>query len=251
MKYKITIEYDGTNYVGWQKQPKLPSIQEKIEYAVTQFSKQVVEVYGSGRTDAGVHAIGQVAHLTLHKEYDEYRVLCALNYYLKNEAIAIIAVHKVNEQFHARFSANNRKYIYKIINRKAPLTIDRNLAWHVHTSLEITAMQQGAKFLLGTHDFSTFRAAECQAQSPIKTIDSIVLYHNQEIITFEITAKSFLHHQVRNMVGTLCQVGLGKWQPRDIEQAIQKQDRKYGGPTAPACGLYFHSVHYDDKRFVL
>ena len=244
MKYKITIEYNGTGYVGWQAQPNHSSIQEQIEQAITKFSNEKPSVYGAGRTDAGVHALGQVAHFSLQKEYNEHSILQSINYFLKDKAIAILNIQKVPEDFHARFSAKKRRYIYKIINRKAPLCLEYNLAWHVHKELDTDKMQKGADFLIGTHDFSTFRASECQAKSAIKTIDKISITQNQESIIFDIVAQSFLHHQVRNIVGTLQQVGLKKWSPQDIQTAKNKKNRQYGGITAPAYGLYFHSVIY-------
>lgn len=243
-RYKITIEYDGTGYVGWQHQPGLPSLQRTIEEALFKFCQEQPEVYGSGRTDAGVHALGQVAHFDLKRPQDPFKIQQALNHYLSEKNISILAVESVSEEFHARFSARYRRYIYRLISRPAILALQRNLAWYVHRPLDLEAMQEGAKHLIGRHDFTTFRATACQSRSPLKTLDKLGITQEGELFIFDIEAPSFLHHQVRNFIGTLKLVGEGKWQPQDVKAALEKKDRKQGGPTAPACGLYFHSVHY-------
>ena len=244
-RYKLVIEYDGTNYVGWQHQPNLPSIQKSIEDAVFSFCQETTEVYGSGRTDAGVHALGQVAHVSLNKEHDPYKVRQGLNFYLKKHSISILSVELVPEDFHARYSAVKRKYIYKMIARPSPLALDKNKAWHIYKPMNLKSMQDGANHLIGLHDFTTFRASECQAKSPVKTIDKIEITQEGDSIFFTLEAQSFLHHQVRNIVGTLKLVGEGKWNPDDIKTALEKKDRSAGGTTAPACGLYFHTVLYN------
>jgi pseudouridylate synthase I len=248
LRYKLLIEYDGTGYVGWQKQPGHPSIQQAIETAIFKFCQAEVEVYGSGRTDAGVHALGQVAHVDLAKEFDLYKMRQALNFYLHPNRIAILEVQRRPAPFHARFSAIKRRYIYRMVARSAPLALDFNKAWHVYRPLSIAAMQAAAPYLLGHHDFSSFRASECQAASPMKTVDKIAITQQGDIIEFFVEAKSFLHHQVRNMVGSLKLVGEGKWTSLDLKAALEACDRRKGGPTAPACGLYFHSVDYEDQE---
>ncbi len=244
-RYKITIEYLGTGYVGWQHQPGLPSIQRAIEDAIFKFCQEQTEVYGSGRTDAGVHALGQVAHFDLKTPQDNHRIQRALNYYLTNDTIRILKVEEAPEDFHARFSALRRRYVYRLISRSASLALERNRAWYAHVPLDLKAMQEGARHLIGRHDFSTFRASACQSKSPLKTLDKLEITQEGELFNFAIEAPSFLHHQVRNFVGTLKLVGEGKWQPDDVKIALEKKDRTAGGPTADACGLYFHSVDYN------
>ncbi len=252
-RYKLTIEYMGRDYKGWQRQNDVPSIQQTIETAIKKFSNQDVRVQATGRTDAGVHARGQVAHVDLDefsKPMDEYAILKAINAYLRPAPISIINVEIVADDFHARFSALNKLYRYRIVNRAAFLAVDRGLVWHIGKPLDVEAMRSGAAHLLGNHDFTTFRDSECQAQSPIKTLDRLDIIERdydgcggREII-FEVEGKSFLHHQVRNIVGTLSLVGLGKWQPEDIRSALEAKDRTKGGPTAPADGLYLMRVDY-------
>ena len=243
-RYKLTIEYDGTGYVGWQHQPGLPSIQRTLEEAVFKFCQEQTEVYGSGRTDAGVHALAQVAHMDLEKPQDPFKIHQAMNHYLAQDTIVVLAVEEVSQEFHARFSAKKRRYVYKLISRAGPLALQRNQAWYVPRPLDLKVMAEGAKHLIGRHDFTTFRAAACQSGSPLKTLDKIDITQDGDLFTFDIEAPSFLHHQVRNFVGTLKLVGEGKWQPLDIKLALEKRDRRQGGPTAPSCGLYFHTVNY-------
>lgn len=250
-RYKLTIEYRGSDYSGWQRQPDVPSIQQAIEEAIHKFSGQSAELTVAGRTDAGVHATGQVAHVDLDeftKPMDEFAIMKAINAHLRPQPISIIEVETVDEDFHARFSATNKLYQYRIINRPAFLTIDDGIAWQIGKPLNVTAMQEGAKYLLGHHDFTTFRDSECQAKSPMKTLDRLdltkKLYPGGCEILVETEGKSFLHHQVRNMVGTLSLVGLRKWQPNDIKTALEQKDRTKGGPTAPSDGLYLVRVEY-------
>ncbi len=252
-KYKLTIEYMGKNYFGWQRQKDVPSIQQAIEEAIFKFSNQEVRVFTAGRTDAGVHALGQVAHVDFDefsRPMNEYSILKAINAYLRPQPISIIKVEKVTSDFHARFSAINKLYRYKIVNRSGFLAVDQGLVWHIGKELNVAAMQEGANYLLGKHDFTTFRDSECQAKSPIKTLDRLDIVTRDydgcggKEILFETEGKSFLHHQVRNMVGTLSLVGLGKWKAQDIKHALEKKDRTKGGPTAPAEGLYMVRVDY-------
>ncbi len=243
-RYKITIEYDGTGTAGWQRQANGSSIQQFIEEAIEQFSKEKVFVYASGRTDAGVHALGQVAHFDLELEHPEYVVQRAVNHFLKPNKIILIDCQIVDNEFHARFSAKKRNYKYVITNRSTPSVLDLNRTWHIRQKLDIDKMQEAANFLIGSHDFTSFRALHCQAQSPVKTIDEIKIYSEGEKIFFTLRATSFLYHMVRNIVGSLVLVGLGKWQPEDIKIALEARDRGKAGPTAPACGLYFTKVEY-------
>lgn len=243
-RYKIIIEYIGTHFVGFQKQKNGLAIQEVIETAIYNFSRENVSIFASGRTDTGVHAFGQVAHFDLHKEYDAFAVKKAINHFLKPHLIAIIECEKVSPDFHARFSSIERSYLYRIINRSAPLIIDKNLAWHISEKLDVKKMQEGASFITGTHDFTSFRATQCQAKSPLKTINSINIEQDGVDIKIYVSARSFLHHMVRNIVGVLMLVGVGKWTPKDIQACLIKRDRKHAGMTAPAHGLYFLKADY-------
>ena len=245
-KYLLEIEYVGTNYSGWQIQDNVPSIEGALESAIKKFCGEDTLVYSSGRTDAGVHAIKMPAHVELSKEYDPYKILMGVNFHLKDagHTISILNVKKVDDDFHARFSCKKRHYIYKILNRPTRPVIMENRVWWVYKDLDIDLMNKVAKHLLGKHDFSTFRAAECQAKSPIKTLDELEIKRNGDEIEFIVSAKSFLHHQVRNMVGTLVLVGKHQWTEQDFIDAFNACDRRRGGPTAPACGLYFNYAEY-------
>ncbi|MBN8828165.1 MAG: tRNA pseudouridine(38-40) synthase TruA [Sphingobacteriia bacterium] len=243
-RYKVTIEYQGTNTAGWQKQKNAASIQEYIEKAIYNFSKENVLVYGAGRTDAGVHALGQVAHFDLIREFDPQIILRATNHFLKNLPVGIVNCKIVDENFHARFSAIRRTYKYKIVNRPAPLIINKNLAWHVSANLDINKMQEAANFLIGKHDFTSFRASECQAKNPIITIDLINIVQNEELIEITVSARSFLHHMVRNIVGTIKMAGEGKICPTQVKNILEARNRTQAGPTAPADGLFLYSVEY-------
>lgn len=249
MRYKITIEYDGTNILGWQRQIDGPSVQEYLENAISLLqsdTSELVQIQGAGRTDAGVHALAQVAHFDLERDIEDWKLRDAINFHLREQSapVVVLNVEKAPQEFNARFSAKGRGYIYKIINRRAPSILKQNRAWWVPVELNIEKMRQGAKHLLGNHDFSSFRAAACQAKSPIKTLDKIDITQQGEEIIFEVEARSFLHHQVRNIVGTLKMVGDGHLQPDDVKKILEAKDRKAAGPTAPACGLYLSKVWY-------
>ena len=242
--FKLIIEYDGTNYSGWQKQENAPSVQETIETAIKGFAGETATLFVAGRTDAGVHAKGQVASFNTSKSFTSQTIKRALNYYLAGKNIVIVEVQEVDNDFNARFSAKKRYYQYVIINRDTPLALDLHRAWHVYPKLDEKIMQEAAQLLIGEHDFSTFRASECQARSPIKTIDKLEIIRENDHIFLNIEAPSFLHHQVRNIVGTLKLVGTHKWTITDFKKALDAKDRRQGGPTAPAHGLYFIKVDY-------
>lgn len=253
IRWKLTIEYDGTDFSGWQRQPNVPSVQQKIEEAITGFCGQEIIIQVAGRTDAGVHAQGQVAHVDLapfKKEMDGFEVAKAINAHLRPEPIAVLTAEIVDEEFHARFGAMNKLYRYRILRRPSPSALEKNQFWHFKRDLDVAAMREGAQHLLGHHDFTTFRDSECQAKSPMRTLDRLDVSARdydgcggQEII-IETEGQSFLHHQVRNMVGTLALVGEGKWQPEDVKTALEAKDRTEGGPTAPASGLSLVRIDY-------
>ena len=247
-RYKIVVEYDGTDFCGWQKQADGASVQEELEKALAVFTHEKTDVFGAGRTDAGVHAYGQVASFELQNEFDPQKMRESFNALVRPHAISVLSVEKAADDFHARFSAVERQYIYKILNRQAPAALDRNRVWHIMQPLDVEAMKEAAKLLLGKHDFSTFRSSECQAKSPIKTLDELTITKRGDYIFFFVRARSFLHHQVRNMVGSLVLVGQGKWTVEDFHQAFDACDRTKGGMTAPACGLYFNSVKYAESE---
>ena len=243
-RYKLTIEYDGAGLVGWQRQPQGLSVQEALETAVTNFCGEVIIVHGAGRTDAGVHALGQVAHLDLTRDAAADVIRGALNHYLRHTAISVIAAEPVPPHFDARLTAVQRAYLYRILNRRAPAALDRGRVWRVAPPLDAEAMQEAAQLLVGHHDFTTFRDRLCQAKSPLRTLDMLEVKRIGDEIRIEARARSFLHRQVRNMAGTLELVGIGRWQPKDVAAALVARDRRAGGPTAPAEGLYLVNVHY-------
>ena len=245
MRFKIIIEYDGTPFVGWQKQENGRSVQASIESAIEKLFDEKITIFGAGRTDAGVHAIGQTAHFDVSKKnFDTYIIKNALNDHLRPLPISILNVEKVNEKFHSRFDAIQRKYLYRIINRKSPLTIEKGRAWQVHKTLNIDSMKDCIPLIVGKHDFTTFRSAHCQSDSPIKTIDEVKITQTDENIFFGISAKSFLHHQVRSIVGSLKMVGEGSWSINDFDIALKSKDRSKCGALAPSEGLYFMEVKY-------
>ncbi len=245
MRYKITIEYNGSEFSGWQKQKQsISSVQETIENAIYNFSHEKVTLYCGGRTDAGVHALGQVAHFDIRKEFEPYRIRNAANYHLKSTDIAVINAEIVNETFHARFSAKKRHYEYRIINRYAPTVLENGRIWQIFKPLSIEIMCKAAKYLVGKHDFSSFRSKYCQSKSPIKTIDSIEIIQDQDHLYIRISALSFLHNQVRIMVGTLVEFGSNNIDPDQILKILNNQDRNYAGTTAPPYGLYLIGIDY-------
>lgn len=245
-RYKLTLEYDGGPFVGWQRQNNGPSVQAALETAAFQFCGQELLVQGAGRTDAGVHALGQVAHLDLPDGAPGDKLRAALNFHLKPAPIAVLEAVPVPDDFHARFSAISRAYLYRILNRRAPPALLRGQVCFVPKPLDVDAMQAAARFLLGHHDFSAFRAAECQANSPMKTLDRLTVSRQGEEIFVVAEARSFLHHQVRNIVGTLNLVGEGKRPPQWMGQVLEGRDRRRAGPTAPAEGLYLTAVGYPE-----
>jgi len=240
----MIIEYFGTHFVGWQKQQSGISVQAVIEDAIFAFTKQKVTVYAAGRTDAGVHARGQVGHFDLDEFIGNVRLMRALNHFIMPHKISIISCEKITEDFHARFSAQRRHYEYIILNRSAYGVIDENRVWHVHQYLDLGKMKKASECLLGHHDFSSFRSKECQAHSPMKTLDQLDIIRDGDYIKFNLSAKSFLHHMVRNIVGTLSMVGAGKFQPEDMKKILDARDRAAAGVTASADGLYFMKVDY-------
>ena len=246
MRYKLTIEYDGTNILGWQRQLDGPSVQQYLEDILDRLNGEHREIASAGRTDAGVHALRQVVHIDLNRDMEPWKIREAFNgNLLAQEApVSVIEVEAVNNDFHARFSANKRAYIYRILNRRAPSPLLKNRVWWVPVPLDVEKMKQGAQYLIGNHDFSSFRAAACQAKSPVKTLDKIEISTQGEEIVFYVEARSFLHHQVRNIVGTLKMVGDGHLKPEDIKTILAAKDRKAAGPTAPAGGLYLCNVEY-------
>jgi tRNA pseudouridine38-40 synthase len=245
-RYQLTIEYDGTGFVGWQRQANGLSVQQALETAVTRFCGQRVTVHGAGRTDAGVHALAQSAHLDLTRPVSPDVLRSAVNHHLRPAAISVLAAAPAPEDFDARLSATSRVYRYRILNRRAPPALDRGRVWQVAPLLDVGAMCEGARHLVGHHDFSTFRDSLCQAKSPLKTLDALELRRVGEEIHIDARARSFLHHQVRNMAGTLKLVGLGRWHPDDVGRALAARDRRAGGPTAPPEGLYLVEVRYPE-----
>jgi tRNA pseudouridine38-40 synthase len=243
-RWKLTIEHDGRPYVGWQRQAQGKSVQQEIEEAIAKFSGETPRLHAAGRTDAGVHALGQVAHFDLKRPTDAKVVREALNAYLRPQPISIVSAEAVDPHFHARMSARHRHYRYIVLNRPAKAALDIGRAWHVPYVLDIAAMRAGAAHLVGKHDFTSFRATECQAKSPVRTLDQLDIVEDGPNLVFVVSARSFLHHQVRNMVGTLILVGRGKWRSEQVVQALAALDRSAAGPTAPPDGLYLVGVDY-------
>ena len=243
-RYKITLEYLGKNYCGWQRQKEDLSLQQIIEEAIFKFSKETVTLEVAGRTDAGVNAYGQVAHFDLETHYDPKRLILSINHFTRPHTIGVVEAELVDDSFHARFSAKHRHYVYKILNRKSINIVNKGLVTFIRYPLDIESMQRAADYLIGHHDFSSFRASECQSKSPIKTMDKIEIIKTGETIEIYFSALSFLHHMVRNIVGSLIMVGNGKWPPEKMQEVLLAKDRKVAGPTAPSEGLYFLKVDY-------
>ncbi|MBC7146498.1 MAG: tRNA pseudouridine(38-40) synthase TruA [Thioclava marina] len=253
-RYAFKIEYDGGPFAGWQRQADQPSVQGAIEAALSRLEPGDHTIAAAGRTDAGVHATAQVAHVDLEKDWDPFRLSEALNYHLRPDPVAILACARVAEDFHARFSAQERRYLFRLVQRRAPMTHDRGLVWRVQNALDIKAMRDGAAHLIGHHDFTTFRSTMCQSNSPVKTLDEIsieeiMIPHGREY-RFHLRARSFLHNQVRSIVGTLERVGAGAWPPGRVGTALAARDRAACGPVCPPQGLYLCGVGYPEDPFI-
>lgn len=243
-RWKITVEYDGSGFVGWQRQANGLSVQEAIETAITGFSGEAITLHGAGRTDSGVHAYAMVAHFDLVKETDAGTVRDALNHHLSTRAASVLTAESVSEDFHARFSAVRRDYLYRILNRRAHSALEQGRVWHVARPLDADAMHAAAQYLIGKHDFSSFRAVRCQAKSPVKTLDHLTVSRSGDEIHIAAQARSFLHNQVRILTGTLKLVGEGAWSESQVRDALDARNRAAGGPTAPPDGLYLTQVVY-------
>lgn len=241
-RYKINIEYDGTDLIGWQENRQGPSVQSLLQDSILKFCGEKVVIYGAGRTDAGVHAINMVAHFDLEKEQNPETVMRAMNFYLVNSPVAVLNCEKVDDDFHARFSCVKRHYKYVVLNRNAPGVLNKNRVWWVPQKLDLEKMKVAAQKLVGQHDFTSFRSIQCQSKSPIKTLDECKITKNGDEIIFEFSARSFLHHQVRNMVGTLVEIGMGK--DLDIDEIFAAKNRSAAGVNAPASGLFFVKADY-------
>jgi tRNA pseudouridine38-40 synthase len=243
-RYKLVIEYDGTPFAGWQRQLNGRSVQQAVEEAIERFAGEAVRTRCAGRTDAGVHATHQVAHLDLAREWRTDTVRDATNAHLRPEPVSIVSAEIMADSFDARTSATKRRYLYRILNRRAPTALDANRVWHVPWALDANRMHEAARRLVGRHDFTTFRAAECQAKSPIRTLDQLDVERVGDEIRIATAARSFLHHQVRSMVGTLMLAGAGRWTVEEVRAALDARDRTCCGPMAPASGLYLVGVDY-------
>lgn len=245
-RYRLTIEYDGTEYAGWQRQDNAPSVQEALEEAAEALDGGPVLVYGAGRTDSGVHATGQVAHLDLTTPRRDDVVRDALNAHLRGHAIAVIGAEAVDAGFHARFGATGREYLYRILDRRPPSPLLRGHVWHVPKGLDHEAMHAAARALIGTHDFTTFRDAQCQAESAVKSLDRVDVLRVGEEVQIICAARSFLHRQVRSITGSLVEVGKGRWPVNGVGKALRARDRNACGQVAPAAGLYLTRVRYEE-----
>ena len=243
-RYRLLVEYDGRPYRGYQAQGELPSVQASIERAVKAFCGEELRLQAAGRTDTGVHATGQVLHVDLEKDWKPAVVRDALNAHLIPEPISILAVDIPGGDWHARFSAKGRRYLYRILNRKSPPALEQGRVWHVKKPLDVAAMDEAAQALVGRHDFTTFRDVQCQAKSPVKTLDVAAVRRDGEHVLLEFASRSFLHRQVRSMTGSLAEVGAGRWTKADFVAALEAKDRTACGPVAPAEGLYFVGVSY-------
>ena len=243
-RWRLTIEFDGAPFMGWQRQDHGPSVQQALEEAIHRMTGELTAVHGAGRTDAGVHALAMSAHADIAKTLTEHRLREGLNALVRPHPISVLAVEQVADDWHARFSCIGRKYLYRILNRRAPPALDRGRIWHVPIQLDADAMAEGAAMLVGRHDFTTFRSVHCQSESPVKTLDRLEVARRGEEIHVEAAARSFLHHQVRSMVGCLALVGRGQWQPDDMRRALDAKDRSELGLNAPSEGLYFVEAVY-------
>jgi tRNA pseudouridine38-40 synthase len=243
-RYRLTLEYDGGPYNGLQAQVGQPSVQASVEAAVKAFCGETIRLHAAGRTDSGVHATGQVVHIDLERDWDPEVVRNALNAHLSREPIAVLDASQVGEAFHARFSAKERRYLYRILNRRSPPALEAGKVWHVRKPLDAAAMHAAAQALVGLHDFTTFRDIACQAKSPVKTLDVASVERIGEELRLTFAARSFLHRQVRSMTGSLVEVGLGRWSAADLKAALDERDRTRGGASPPASGLYLTEVVY-------
>ncbi len=243
-RYRLTLEYDGSGYNGFQAQPDQPTVQGAVETAITAFSGQTVRIAAAGRTDTGVHATGQVISFDLDKAWPERTVMNALNAHLVGEAVSVLDCAAVDDEFHARFSATGRRYLYRILNRRGPPALDKGKVWHIRNRMDEEAMHEAAQALVGLHDFTTFRDVNCQSKSPEKTLDVARVFRNGDEIYLQFEARSFLHRQVRSMTGTLAEVGQGRWAVEDVAAALAARDRAACGPVAPSDGLYLTCVDY-------
>ena len=243
-RWRLTVEYDGAPFFGWQRQSNGPSVQGAIEAAIAQMTGEAVTVHGAGRTDAGVHALAMEAHADIEKSMTEHRLREGLNALLRPAPVSALAVTKVADDWHARFSCSGRRYLYRILNRRAPPAIERGKVWSIAAPLDISAMTEAAEVLVGTHDFTTFRSVHCQSASPIKTLDVLTVERVGEEVRIHAEARSFLHHQVRSMVGCLAMVGRGQWSVSDMREALEAKDRTALGLNAPPEGLYFVGADY-------
>jgi tRNA pseudouridine38-40 synthase len=246
-RYRLTVEYDGGAYRGFQAQANLPTIQASIEAAILAFTGQAIRLQAAGRTDTGVHALGQTVHVDLEKDWPASVVMNAINAHLAPQPIAVIAAEAAAPDFHARFGAVGRRYLYRVLNRPGPAALDRGRVWHIRQPLDVEPMARAASHLIGPHDFTTFRDAACQSKSPVKTLDVAGVRREGDEVQLVFEARSFLHRQVRSMVGSLVQVGLGRWSPADLAAALAARDRSACGPVAPADGLYLAFVDYAAK----
>ncbi|MEJ6789139.1 tRNA pseudouridine(38-40) synthase TruA [Brevundimonas sp. BR2-1] len=243
-RYRLTLEYDGSGYNGFQTQPGQPTVQGAVETAITAFCGQTVRIAAAGRTDTGVHATGQVISFDLDRAWPERTVMNALNAHLVGEAVSVLDCVSVDDEFHARFSATGRRYLYRILNRRGPPALDKGRVWHIRKRMDEEAMHEAAQALVGLHDFTTFRDVNCQSKSPEKTLDVARVFRNGDEICLQFEARSFLHRQVRSMTGTLAEVGQGRWGVEDVAAALAARDRAACGPVAPSDGLYLTCVDY-------
>ena len=249
-RFRLTIEYDGGPYMGWQRQGHGPSVQQAIEEAIQAITHEEVTVHGAGRTDAGVHALAMTAHVDIERPISAFRLVDGVNAKLRPQPVAVLYAEEVADDWHARFSCAGRRYLYRIVNRRAPLALEAGKAWRVPVVLHADVMHKAAQALVGRHDFTTFRSAHCQAESPVKTLDRLAVRRLGEVIEIEAAARSFLHHQVRSMVGCLQLVGRGKWTAKDLKRALEARDRAALGFNAPPDGLYFVEAFYEPPTTV-
>ncbi len=253
MRHALKIEYHGGPFSGWQRQKGHPSVQQAVEEALRKLQPDAPGIAAAGRTDAGVHALAQVAHCDLNREWDPFRLAEALNYHLKPQPVAILAAAPVEDDFHARFSATERRYLFRLVCRRAPVTHEKGLVWQVPHALDGAAMREAAQYLVGRHDFTTFRASQCQADSPVKTLDEVTVeetgYPGGREFRFHLRARSFLHNQVRSIVGTLERVGAGAWRSEQVREALEARNRAACGPVAPPHGLYLAGASYPRDPF--